>query len=275
MAVPESAILLAGLFVAALPFFFECRQIAIKSAYSNLLAFCFRRPRFLSRQFAWRHLSQTAPISTKFSRSDKISHKPRPFASERCMYARAVEEGQPAVRMAELAEAGRPFWFCLKAAPKREHLAATALRRELQVPVVAPRIRFRKLTSRGPVWFVEAMFPGYLFAEFIYAELHRRVVHTHGVTGLVRFGDHVPTIEATTLDAFRTAGHEVVTFDRPLEVGETVKIAEGPFQGFEAVVTRLLPAANRVRILLEFLGRGIEIAVHEPQVISPRMRTGT
>ena len=70
--------------------------------------------------------------------------------------------------MAELAEAGRPFWFCLKAAPKREHLAATALRRELQVPVVAPRIRFRKLTSRGPVWFVEAMFPGYLFAEFIY-----------------------------------------------------------------------------------------------------------
>src|ERR1022692_947701 len=113
MAVPESAILLAGLFVAALPFFFEYRQIAIRSAYSNLLAFCFRRPRFLSRQFAWRHLSQTAPISTRFSRSDKFSHKPRPFASERCMYARAVEEGQPAVRMAELAEAGRPFWFCL------------------------------------------------------------------------------------------------------------------------------------------------------------------
>lgn len=191
------------------------------------------------------------------------------------MYACAKQERQSAVRMPELVEARRPFWFCLKAAPKREHLAATTLRRELQVPVVAPRIRFRKLTGRGPVWFVEAMFPGYLFAEFIYAELHRRVVHSHGVTGLVRFGDQVPTIEAATLDFFRTASDEVITLDRPLEVGETVKIAEGPLQGFEAIVTRFLPAAKRVQILLEFLGRGIEIAVNEPQIILPKARTGT
>jgi transcriptional antiterminator RfaH len=191
------------------------------------------------------------------------------------MYACATQERQSAVRTADLIEAGQPFWFCLKAAPKREHLAAETLRRELQMPVVAPRIRFRKLTGRGPVWFVEAMFPGYLFAEFIYRELHRRVVHTHGVTGLVRFGDHVPTIEAATLDSLRAASNEIITFDRPLEVGETVKIAEGPLQGFDALVTRLLPAAKRVQILLEFLGRNIEIAVQEPQIISPKLRTGT
>jgi transcriptional antiterminator RfaH len=191
------------------------------------------------------------------------------------MYACEIHERQSAVRIGQLAEAGQPFWFCLKAAPKREHIAATTLRRELQVPVVAPRIRFRKLTGRGPVWFVEAMFPGYLFAEFIYRELHRRVVHTPGVTGLVRFGDHVPTIEPATLDSLRAGSDEVITFDRPLEVGETVKIAEGPLRGFEAVVTRLLPAAKRVQILLEFLGRDIEIAVHEPQIITPKLRTGT
>lgn len=191
------------------------------------------------------------------------------------MYACATQKRQSAVRTADLIEAGRPFWFCLKAAPKREHLAAKTLYRELQVQVVAPRIRFRKLTGRGPVWFVEAMFPGYLFAEFIYRELHRRVVHTPGVTGLVRFGDHVPTIEPATLEPLRVATNEVITFDRQLEVGETVKIAEGPLQGFEAVITRLLPAAKRVQILLEFLGRGIEIAVHEPQIVSPKLRTGT
>jgi len=38
------------------------------------------------------------------------------------------------------------------------------------------------------------------------------------------------------------------------------------------VVTRLLPAAKRVQILLEFLGRDIEVAVHEPQIISPKVR---
>ena len=183
--------------------------------------------------------------------------------------------GKSAMTMAELAEAVRPFWFCLKAEPKREHLAATALRRELKVLALAPRIRFRKLTTRGPVWFVEAMFPGYLFAEFIYAEFHRRVVSANGVNGIVRFGSHVPTLDATVLDPLRSSSDQIITFDRPLEVGETVKIAEGPFRGFEALVTRLLPAAKRVQILLEFLGRGMEIGVRETQIISGRLRTGT
>src|SRR5712671_8244325 len=101
---------------------------------------------------------------------------------------------------ASLALFPQPVWFCLKTQPKREHLAATVLRRQFGVECFSPRLRFRRMTGRGPVWFVEAMFPGYLFAEFIYRELHRRVVHTHGVTGLVRFGDHVPIIAAETLE---------------------------------------------------------------------------
>jgi hypothetical protein len=56
-------------------------------------------------------------------------------------------------------------WFCLRAEPKREHLAATALRRRFGIECLSPRLRFRKLTRRGPVWFVEAMFPGYFVCE--------------------------------------------------------------------------------------------------------------
>jgi transcriptional antiterminator RfaH len=177
------------------------------------------------------------------------------------------------MRVEELVATREPFWFCLSAAPKKEHLAAVALRRELNVPVLAPRVRFRKLTARGPVWFVEAMFPGYLFAEFVYADSCRRIIHTHGVTGLVRFGDDIPIIQPAALDALRASSDQIVTFDRQLEIGETVKIAEGPFQGLEALVTRLLPAAKRIQILLEFLGRTIEIAVRETQIIPSRLHT--
>ena len=179
------------------------------------------------------------------------------------------------MRTAELNKTNQPHWFCLKAAPKREHIAATTLHRELNIPVLAPRLRFRKLTSRGPVWFVEPMFPGYIFAEFIYSELCRRIIHTNGVTGLVRFGENIPTISPTALAVLQVSSDQIVTFDRALEIGETVKVAEGPLRGVEAVVTRLLPAAQRVQILLEFLGRGIEIAVHPAQIISPKVRTGT
>src|SRR5438105_2686758 len=92
-----------------------------------------------------------------------------------------------------------PIWFCLKARPKHEHLAAIALRQRLGVPCFAPRIRYRKATRRGAVWFVEAMFPGYLFAHFAYRELHRQVKHSPGVTSIVRFGDRVAAISEATL----------------------------------------------------------------------------
>src|SRR5258707_3918560 len=73
---------------------------------------------------------------------------------------------------AALALVPEPVWFCLKTQPKREHLAAIMLRRQFSVECFSPRLRFRRMTRRGPVWFVEAMFPGYLFARFIYSTQH-------------------------------------------------------------------------------------------------------
>ena len=82
-------------------------------------------------------------------------------------------------------------WFCLRAQPKREHIAGLCLRQFSEVEVFCPRVRIRKQTNRGPVWFVEAMFPGYLFARFDYPTLHRRVRQGPGVSGFVQFGDRL------------------------------------------------------------------------------------
>ena len=90
---------------------------------------------------------------------------------------------------ASLALLDEPFWFCLKAQPKREHLGAMALWRQIHIECLSPRLRFRKITQRGPVWFVEAMFPGYLFAKFVYSRQHRAVESSHGIRGIVHFGD--------------------------------------------------------------------------------------
>ncbi|HXO97259.1 MAG TPA: transcription termination/antitermination NusG family protein, partial [Chthoniobacterales bacterium] len=56
-------------------------------------------------------------------------------------------------------------WYCLRAQPKREHIAAAHLRILQGVTVFCPRIRFQRATQRGLVWVTEAMFPGYLFAR--------------------------------------------------------------------------------------------------------------
>jgi transcriptional antiterminator RfaH len=130
------------------------------------------------------------------------------------------------------------------------------------------------MTQRGPVWFVEAMFPGYLFAKFIYSEQHRAVEASHGIQGIVRFGDHLATLQENVVLGLqsRAGEEEVLTVDCSLKVGEPVEIIEGPFRGLEAVVTRVLSAKERIRVLLEFLGRSVEMDISTAQVLSPEPR---
>jgi len=125
------------------------------------------------------------------------------------------------------------------------------------------------MTRRGAVWFVEAMFPGYLFTEFIYSELHRRVAHLPGIQGLVEFGDYIATIDSDTIVALQQqAGEEeIITVDPEIKIGQSVRIAEGPLRGLEAVVTRVLPAGERIKVLLELLGGSVEAEVATPKVL--------
>jgi len=161
-------------------------------------------------------------------------------------------------------------WFCLKTQPKREHLAATALRRQFGVECFSPRLRFRKMTQRGPVWFVEAMFPGYLFAKFIYSTQHRAVESSHGISGIVRFGDRLATLPENIVAALQSkvGSEEIVTLDCSIKVGQSVQIIAGPFHGLEVVVTQLLPARERIRVLCDFLGRSMEMEVSAFQVLA-------
>ena len=173
---------------------------------------------------------------------------------------------------AELAAIETPLWFCLRTQPKHEHIAAAGLRRQFDVRSFSPRLRFRKATRRGAVWFVEAMFPGYLFTEFIYPTMHRAVEHSSGVQGIVHFGDYLATIDPRIVAALqeKAGEEEIITIHDELAAGQSVHIAEGPFQGLEAVITQVLPAKQRIRVLLEFLGRSVETEISMPKVLPTR-----
>lgn len=171
---------------------------------------------------------------------------------------------------ASLALVPEPVWFCLKTQPKREHLAATALRRQFGIECFSPRLRFRRSTQRGPVWFVEAMFPGYLFAKFIYSTQRRAVESSHGISGIVHFGDRLAILPENVVTALQSSvgSEEIVTLDCSIKVGQSVEIVDGPFQGLEVVVTHLLPARDRIRVLFDFLGRSVEMEVSTAKVLA-------
>jgi transcription antitermination factor NusG len=101
------------------------------------------------------------------------------------------------------------------------------------------------------------LFPRYLFARFDWKTLLPEVQHTSGVAAVVHFGFRWPTVPddviarlCATVDQDETRVIEEV-----LQVGDEVQLAGGAFDGFHAVVTRVMPGRQRVAVLLDFLGR--------------------
>ena len=112
------------------------------------------------------------------------------------------------------------------------------------------------MTQRGPVWFVESMFPGYLFAKFIYSMQHRAVESSHGISGIVHFGDRLATLPENIVTALQSSvgSEEIVTLDCSIKVGQSVEIVDGPFQGLQVVVTHLLSRKSGSASFSIFLG---------------------
>ncbi len=88
------------------------------------------------------------------------------------------------------------------------------------------------MTQRGPVWFVEAMFPGYLFAKFVYSTQHRAVENSHGIRGIVHFGDRLATLPENIVAELqsRVGSEQVMTLDCSIKIGQSVEVMDGPWK---------------------------------------------
>jgi transcriptional antiterminator RfaH len=160
-------------------------------------------------------------------------------------------------------------WFCVRTLPKSEHIAAASLRVYEGVEVFCPLLRFRRMTRRGPVWFTEALFPGYIFSRFVPLESQRAVVAARGVNGIVRFGQKTPTVPEQTIAELQVHmnGEECKVIDPELRVGDSITIAAGVFRGLTTVVTQLIPARDRVRVLMELLGQCREVELSSNEIV--------
>lgn len=157
-----------------------------------------------------------------------------------------------------------PGWYCFTALPKREHIAATLLGKEAGLRCFCPRIAYDKKTQRGKVRFVECLFPGYLFVHADLREQFRRILATSGIRNVVNFGGRIPRIPDAFIDDLHTRFNlqEMQEIHAPiLQAGSKVVLTEGPFKDVEAIISGEVDALNRVKLLLEFLGRQIELRV--------------
>lgn len=168
-------------------------------------------------------------------------------------------------------------WYCVRSQPRHEHVAAANLQRNHRLEVVNPRIRFKRATSRGPIWVTESLFPNYLFARFNWKAALETVRHTGGVSGVVHFGSFWPSIPSETIGALRelVGEDEVRTIEQTLRPGDEVEVAGGAFAGFQGIISRVMPARERVAVLLEFLGRQAVVEMKMEELILNGFRYGS
>ncbi len=163
-------------------------------------------------------------------------------------------------------------WYCIRAQPKREALAASQLATLPGVRVFHPRVKFIRRGAQGLKAAQEPLFPGYLFASFDFLESGKQVGYTRGVARIVRRNNlepaEVPAGVMAGLFALAPEGL-VLAGDPEFKVGDAVRVISGVFAGTETTVTRLLPGERRVAVLLRLLGGDREIILESGHLDLP------
>jgi transcriptional antiterminator RfaH len=151
-------------------------------------------------------------------------------------------------------------WYCVRSKPKKERMAAGSVESLHGLDVFCPQIRFQRKTVRGPVWFQEAMFPGYFFARFDLFEMKRAVSYAPGVLNIPIFDGRIVPVPDAVIESLRADldAESVVEAVEPLEVGEETTVLEGSMRGLKVKIIKLMPAQERVGVLMEMLGTLVE-----------------
>jgi transcription antitermination factor NusG len=70
-------------------------------------------------------------------------------------------------------------------------------------------------------------------------------------------------------------GRDVRVFEETLKPGDQTVVLDGPFQGLTVVVRQVLPASDRVRVLVEFLGQSTLMEIRRTSLETPGSRSET
>jgi len=158
------------------------------------------------------------------------------------------------------------YWFCVQTRSKHEHIAAGCLAKAGRIEVFNPQMKFRRATRRGSVWFTESVFPRYIFARFNLQTGLDTVRYSPGITKVVQFNSVYPSVPDFQMNELRAifGDNNLLVFAPQPAIGDTVRILSGAFRDLLAVVQLVQPARQRVRALLEFLGRmtAVELSIH-------------
>ena len=142
-------------------------------------------------------------------------------------------------------------WYLVRTKPGKERWVSD------QLSAILPEVFLPMLEARTPrwgrlAWSVMPLFPCYVFAQFDLQSRYFDVKYMLGVQAIVSAGCDPLTVPKPVIEEIKRRGvNGVVRIEaREFGNGERLRVADGPFRGFEAIFERYLSGAERVAILL-------------------------
>jgi len=121
----------------------------------------------------------------------------------------------------------------------------------------------RKISSRK-------FFPGYIFVQMVLDDESWHVIkETPKITGFVGHATMPPEVPESEVLEIRGQMEEGALRPKPkvlFEVGEAIKVIDGPFQDFNGTVEEVKPDKGKVRVLISIFGRATPVELDFVQV---------
>ena len=121
-----------------------------------------------------------------------------------------------------------------------------------------------EITDNGPKEVERKVFPGYVLVKMVMTDDAWYIIkNVRGVTGFVGSANKaIPLTEEEVL-AMGMEKHEIVV---RYNVGDHVKIVDGPLASFTGVVEEIEPEKNRVSVMVSMFGRETPVELELDQV---------
>lgn len=160
-------------------------------------------------------------------------------------------------------------WYVVHTKARQEQPACDNLARQ-GYNVYFPRIKVIRRVRGQQEAVLEPLFPRYVFLQPLSAAQSLAPVRsTVGVTTVVRFGQEPAQMRDDVLqvirnfEAQRNAAKDADL--SPLQVGERVRVANGPLAGLEGLISSV--SKQRVVVLMQLLGQATEVSVSQHQLL--------
>ena len=121
-----------------------------------------------------------------------------------------------------------------------------------------------EVTEKGPKEIERKVVPGYVLVKMILTDDSWHLVrNVRGATGFVGSDGKAVPLTDEEIVALGVERHEIVV---GFEVGDTVKVIDGPLAGFSGIVEELETMKNRVRVVVSMFGRETPVDLELDQV---------